>query len=174
MIDIACEHETAAPLGIRYLTGDGRHLELGETYDLVVAAYLLNYARTASELQEMLTSVAHSLKPGGRFATVNANPFFDPTTAPSFHKYGFETAAAGPWHEGATLQWKLLLEDSCIEIENYHLGPKTHEDAIRAAGFRSWRWHQPMLDPRAATAFGSGYWQDLLQSSPLICLECVK
>jgi ubiquinone/menaquinone biosynthesis C-methylase UbiE len=174
MIDIAREHEVAAPLGIHYVTGDGRHLDLGETYDLVVAAYLLNYAHTAGELREMMNSVARCLKPGGRFVTVNSNPFFDPTNAPSFHKYGFTTKAADNWREEAILHWKLLLDDSSIEIENYHLSANTHEDAFRAAGFRSWTWHKPSLEPRAATAFGIGYWSDLLQASPMICLECVK
>ncbi len=174
MIDIAREHEATTPLGIRYVTGDGRHLDLGETYDLVVAAYLLNYARTAKELREMLMSVARCLKPGGRFVTVNSNPFFDPKKAPSFHKYGFETEAAEDWREEAILHWKLLLEDNAIEIENYYLSPTTHEAAFRAAGFRSWTWHQPILDPRAATAFGRDYWSDLLQASPMICLECVR
>ena len=45
---------------------------------IVAAAYLFNYADTEEKLAAMCRTVARSLKPGGRFVTVNNNPFQSP------------------------------------------------------------------------------------------------
>src|SRR5262249_10302693 len=45
MVSLARAQEAANPLGIEYVVGDGRSLALEGEYDLVIAAYLLNYAR---------------------------------------------------------------------------------------------------------------------------------
>src|SRR5262249_59337254 len=53
MIQLAREEEARLPLGIEYRVQDARTLDGSEQFDLVVAAYLLNYAATAVELREM-------------------------------------------------------------------------------------------------------------------------
>jgi len=77
MIELARREEERAPLGIDYLVHDVKQLALDETFDIVVAAYLLNYAQTAAELVEMGAAIRRHLKPGGRFVTVNNNPRHD-------------------------------------------------------------------------------------------------
>ena len=99
MIALARAEESARPLGIRYLVGDGRTLEFSESFDLAAAAYLLNYARSRAELDAMCRGIAHCLKPGGRFVTVNSNPAFDFNQADSFRKYGFGVSAEGELRE---------------------------------------------------------------------------
>src|SRR5262249_6355147 len=76
MIELARKQEEKHCLGIEYRVGDGKSLPAGN-YDLVVAAFLLNYARTRDELQAMCNGIARSLKPGGRFVSVNSNPGLD-------------------------------------------------------------------------------------------------
>ena len=44
MIALAQREEARQPLGIEYVVGDGRDLQISPDNDLVVAAYLLNYA----------------------------------------------------------------------------------------------------------------------------------
>ena len=135
MIDLAREQEGRHQLGIEYVVGDARDLPLGQ-FDLAVAAYLLNYARNRDELQAMCDGIARSLKPCGRFVTVNSNPALYFPAAPSFRKYGFETSVQGNWQEGAPIKWTFYLSDGFFDIENYHLGTATHEEAFRQAGFR--------------------------------------
>lgn len=53
MIDLARCQEAQHELGIEYVVGDARELSSTNEYDLVVAAYLLNYARNRDELQVM-------------------------------------------------------------------------------------------------------------------------
>jgi ubiquinone/menaquinone biosynthesis C-methylase UbiE len=172
MIDLARAAEAEHPLGIGYLVGDGRDLRAGANYDLAVAAYLLNYARDRGELNAMCAGAARCLKPGGRFVTVNANPACDFPSAPSYRKYGFETFVTGPFREGAPITFRFHLEDGPFEIENYFLGVKVHEEALRAAGFKEVRWHQPMLSPEGEAAYGRDFWADILDHPPVTFIEC--
>jgi toxoflavin synthase len=64
------------------------------------------------------------------------------------------------------------LEDGPFALENYFLSVEIHEEALRAAGFRDVRWHQPMLSPEGDSVFGRGYWSALLDHPPLIFIEC--
>ena len=50
MIALARANEAQHQLGIEYVVGDGRALDVGTEYDLAVAAYLLNYAQDRAEL----------------------------------------------------------------------------------------------------------------------------
>jgi len=95
MIELAREQERAQPLGIEYLVGDACDVDHGEQFNLVVAAYLLNYARDESKLVAMCRGIANRLIPGGRFVTVNGSPFCDFNADPSYRCYGFETRASG-------------------------------------------------------------------------------
>jgi ubiquinone/menaquinone biosynthesis C-methylase UbiE len=173
MIELAQASEVQHRLGIDYVIGDGRDLMVATDYDLAVAAYLLNYARDRAELNAMCTGIARSLKPGGRFITVNSNPACDFPTAPSYRKYGFETSVVLPFYEGAPITWTFYLEDGPFDIENYFLSVESHEVALRAAGFRDIRWHRPMLSPEAAAAYGHDYWSALLDYPPVIFIDCV-
>ena len=96
MIELARKQEAAHGLGIEYFVGDARNLGWDGQFDLVVAAYLLNYARDRDELGAMCAGIARCLKPGGRFVTVNCSPTLDFSAAPSYRKYGFETQRDRP------------------------------------------------------------------------------
>lgn len=174
MIDLARHQEIQHQLGIEYVVGDARELDGTDQFDLVMAAYLLNYARNRDELQSMCDGIARSLKSGGRFITVNCNPSQSFPTAPSYRKYGFETSVEGEWQEGTPIKWTFYLGDGPFDIENYHLNVATHEDAFRKAGFREIRWHAPRLSTEGLVANDLEYWSDLLSSPPVTFIECVK
>jgi toxoflavin synthase len=174
MIELARASEAEQRLGIDYIVGDGRNLGLAAAYDLAVAAYFLNYAHDRAELNSMCSGVARCLKSGGRFVTANSNPACNFPSAPSYRKYGFEAFVAGLLCEGAPITWRFHLEDGPFDIENYFLDVETHEEALRTAGFRDIRWHQPLLSPEGEAAYGWDYWSDLLAHPPVIFIECFK
>ncbi len=174
MVALARKQEAEAPHGIEYVVGDGRALDLPDRYDLVVAAYLLNYASTREQLDAMCGSIARCLKPGGRFVTVNSNPALDFTTAPSYRKYGFETSVSEPWREGTPVTWTFFLEDGSFTLENYNLSVRTHEESLRQAGFRTITWHEPRVSPEGQMRHGAAFWQTFLKASPIAFIECVK
>jgi len=173
MVELARNTEAEQRSGIDYIVGDGRDLGLGPAYDLAIAAYFLNYARNRTELDAMCVGVARCLKPGGRFVTVNCSPLCDFPSAPSYRKYGFETSVVGAWREEAPITWTFHLEDGSFGIENYFLSVQTHEQVLRAAGFREVRWHRPLLSPEGEAAYGQDYWASLMDQPPLILIECL-
>lgn len=174
MIDLARSQEAQHQLGIEYVVGDARELAVNDPFDMVVAAYLLNYARTREELQSMCDGVARALKPGGRFVTVNCNPALDFPSAPSYRQYGFETSVEGPWQEGAPIRWTFHLSDGPFDIENYYLDVAIHEQAFHEAGFGEVRWHSPRLSPDGLAGYDEAFWSTLLDHSPVAFIECVK
>ncbi|HXY34066.1 MAG TPA: class I SAM-dependent methyltransferase [Planctomycetaceae bacterium] len=174
MIELARKQEAEHRQGIDYIVGDARELNLPQKFDLVIAAYLLNYAQNRGELQAMCDAIARCLKPGGRFVTVNSNPSLHVPTAPSYRKYEFETTAVGEWREGAPITWTFFLGDSSFEIENYYLDRGIHEEAFRAAGFQTTRWLEPELSPQGEAEFGSEFWADFFAHPPIALIECLK
>jgi len=174
MIGLAEAEETRRPLGIEYLVGDVRTLEEVGQFDLVFAAYLLNYAHTAEELTQMCRTVARALRPGGRFVTANSNPA-EPTAAPPAGRaYGFSRRAEGELVEGVPIVWEFFLPEGSIEVTNYYLSVATMEEAFRAAGLREVRWHAPEVSPEGLREFDRGYWADFLARPPVAFIECVR
>jgi len=174
MIELARNQEAVHRLGINYVAGDARDLPGTNECDLAVAAYLLNYARNRNEIQAMCDGIARSLKPGGRFITVNCNPGLAFPDAPSYRKYGFETSVQGEWQEGEPIKWTFYLGDDTFEIENYHLNVAIHERAFRQAGFREVHWHAPSLSPEGLVEYDQAFWSSLLDHPPVAFIECVK
>jgi ubiquinone/menaquinone biosynthesis C-methylase UbiE len=174
MIELARNQEAHHQLGIEYVVADARQLPAAEEFDLVVAAYLLNYARTREELRSMCAGLFRSLKPGGRFVTVNCNPALAFPTAPSYRQYGFETTVQGAWREGAPIKWTFYLGDGTFEIENYHLNAAIHEEAFRQSGFREIRWHAPRLSPDGVSDNNHAFWSPFIDHPPVAFIECVK
>jgi len=174
MVARAQQQEAEQPLGIEYVVGDGKNLPFEAEFDLVVAAYLLNYAATREELAAMCDSIAHCIKPGGRFVTVNCNPGLDFPSAPSYRQYGFETSVEGDWREGAPIIWTFFLDDGPFSIENYYLSVPTHEALMEQAGFQSVHWRGAEVSPQAEPGPADEFWQPFLQAPPVTVIACVK
>lgn len=176
MVELARKQEAEHRLGITYQVGDARSLAFEGEFDLVVAAYLLNYARDRAELAAMCAGIARCLKPGGRFVTVNSNPASHFPTLPSFRKYGFEASHApdGEWREGSPIRWKFYVDGQAFEVENYYLDVAAHEHALAAAGFRDVRWYAPQLSPQGEAEFEADFWSLLLTQCPVAFLECTR
>jgi toxoflavin synthase len=174
MIQLARAEEARNPLGIEYLVHDVRGLKLEETFDLVVAAYLFNYARNREELLTMCQAVSRSMKPGCRFVTVNSNPDHPLKFFPATRKYGFIKTASETIQEGTPVIWTFFLENRTFAIENYHLSISTHEWALRASGLGQIRWHAPRLSPLGEKESGREFWSEFLEHPPIIFLECTK
>lgn len=173
MIQLAREAEATSPLGLTYHCQDVLSLDLDKKFDLVCASYLLNYARTADELQQMSRVIANHLKPGGRFITVNSNPDYRGSVASMF-LYGF-TRENESYEEGAAIIYRFYQSDgSHIAVTNYHLEKATHEMALQSAGFSHIGWHPVAVSPEGVASHGTDYWSGILREQPIIGLSCVR
>jgi toxoflavin synthase len=174
MIELARREEETSKLGIDYLIQDAKQLALNETFDLVVAGYLLNYAQTYNELLEMCSAITRHLKPGCRFVTVNNNPLQKKDYFTFTRKYGFIKRADGPLNEGTPVDYVFFLDDESFAITNYHLSVETHERAFKVAGFSQVTWHDPELSADIIGDTERRYWSDFLEHPPIVFIECVK
>jgi toxoflavin synthase len=173
MIELATAAEEREPLGIEYLVGDARSLRFRASFDLVLAAYLLNYARSEQDLLVMAKAIHRSLKPGGRFVTVNNNPNQQLRNFGKTRKYGFVKTAGGELRNGAAIHYTFLQDGEEFVIENYHLDAATHISVFQGAGFSDVDWHAPQLVPTECKA-PVEYWADFLRDPPIALFECTK
>jgi SAM-dependent methyltransferase len=174
MIELARAEEARNPLGIDYLVSDVTVLDAQEPFDLVVAAYLLNYARTPDQLLAMCRAVARNLKPGCRFVAVNNNLQQPPSSFASTRKYGLVKSIAGELCEGAPITFTLFEDGRSFSFDNYYLSPRTYEGALASAGLGEVRWQAPRLSPEGEAASGRGYWDEFLAHPPVMFLEARK
>lgn len=173
MIQLARAEEARNPLGIEYRVGDVRLLAVSEQYDVVFAAYLLNYARDKEDLIAMCRAVSRCLKPGGLFLTVNNNPK-DPPENFGPRDYGYSKRLIGDLVEGAPVIWRFFLAEGDIEVENYYLSVETMEAAFDAAGLFHVQWHDPEVSVEAIRERGTDYWRDFVTRPPVAFISATR
>jgi ubiquinone/menaquinone biosynthesis C-methylase UbiE len=174
MVDLARHQEERDRLGIDYVVQDVKQLEMDETFDVIVAAYLLNYARTYDELLEMCSAITRHLKPGGRFVTVNNNPSHRIEHFMATRKYGFIKRAHGPLNNGTPVDYLFFLDHEPLTMTTYHLSIDAYGIALKAAGFRRVTWHNPELSTDILDDTARRYWADFLEQPPIVLIECVR
>ena len=173
MIELARTLEAQQLLGIDYLVGDGRDLKLQADYDLAVAAYLLNYARDAAELNAMCRGIASCLRPGGRFVTVNSNPACDFSAAPSYENMASKPLLSVRSAKGRRLPGRstwttaLWISRTIFSMSGSTRRRCTLPDFETSAGISQ------CCRRMAAAAYGHDYWSTLLDNPPFILIDCV-
>ncbi len=197
MIRLAEAEESARPTGCRYLVRDAADLVSDEPVDLVVAMYLLNYARDANELLRFVRAAHGALKPGGRFVGFNDNVLNAPGGTVSYARYGFEKEyAATPSDstpaddtpadrtpsddtpsddtpsDGDPIVYRFTNEDGTrFEFSNYYLSPGIYHRAFEEAGFSGFHWIDPRLHPSEQD---DGFWDEFMAAPPVIGFAAVR
>ncbi|GAB4302079.1 MAG: hypothetical protein Fur0025_42660 [Oscillatoriaceae cyanobacterium] len=174
MIALAKQEEASQPLGIEYVVGDALKLGKLGSFDLVVACYLLNYAQTKTQLQQMCGSIAANLKPGGRFVSINGNLELPPEFYPRIKKYGYTKSIAGNLEESKPIKLIYFVDGETFSFDNYYLSQSTYKQGFQEVGLEQIRWHRPGVSSEGAQRFGKEFWHDFLDDPPLIGIECWK
>lgn len=172
MIRLAEEEERARPLGCAYLQRDAAEFEPAEAVDLVVAMYLLNYARTEEQLRRFCRVCYDALRPGGCFAGVNDNVRNPPRGSGLWAKYGFERSCPLPPKEGDAILYQIVNPDgSRFEFNNFYLSPETYRGAFEWAGFRDFQWVDLSLRPDERD---NPFWDDFMTNPPITAFSASK
>jgi SAM-dependent methyltransferase len=167
MVERAEAAERDAPLGILYEVGDAADLGQIGAFDLVVASYLFNYARTRAELLAFARSVARNLKPGGRLVGMNDNPRTASDRYGSYAAHGFSRTIDGPRREGARVRYTFPKPDgTSFGFDNFWLSSETYARVFAEAGLVGFRFVDAVADPAAG-----GDWSDFLRDCPITGLE---
>ena len=172
MIELAEKQERQHPLGCRYVHADVAEFEPAEPVDLVVAAYLLNYARTPGELLRFCRVCHDALKPGGRFVGLNNNVRNVAAMSGSSRKYGLERSWDRPLAEGDVIRYAMFsAEGERFGFDNYYLKPETHTAAFERTGFRDFRWIDMTLHPSEAN---NPFWDEFIANPPIVAFEAER
>lgn len=171
MISLALEEEARCASGVNYRVGDATKLgKLGE-FDVVLAPYLLNCAKTPEMLLKMLKSAKVNLHPDGKMVGVNNNPFNDLECSSNYRRYGFTKSieGTGPIKESDVIKYRFFNYDGrSAPFRNFHLSAETYENAFSEAGFDHFEWVHVQLSDAGRAIYPSGYWDELLMNSPII------
>ena len=170
MIRLAEESERRRPLGCLYVRADAADFRPSEPVDLVVAAYLLNYARLREQLVRLCRVCRDSLRSGGRLVGLSDNPSVPPDGSAGYLKYGFERQCdCVPPRDGDPIRYVFPTADgSSFGFTNYYHSPATYRSAFSEAGFGDFRWVSVSLDPAQA---GDSCWDDLMRSPPIVAFS---
>ena len=123
-------------------------------YDIIHAAWLLNYAKSAAELERMFANIAQRLKPGGWFMGLTTPPLLtdEPWEADLLAKAFSPTGVWGRWGttgqvlgrmeggEGSRVLTQLRLVDdghaegASVDFENHHVRKDVLDEAVASTG----------------------------------------
>ena len=172
MIELAEEQERRQPLGCTYVQADVAAFEPGERVDLVVAVYLLNYAKTPDQLRRFCRVCHDALLPGSRLVGLNNNVHNLSAKPKSLRKYGLERTWGRPLAQGDAIRYTMINADGTqVQFDNFYLEPATHAEAFERAGFRDFRWVDVSLHPSEAS---NSLWDDFMADPPIIAFAAER
>ena len=141
-----------------------------QTFDLVMANFLFNYAKTEEEMQRMWNNVANYLKPGGLFVGLTQTLDDIPDHTGKTGKYGMKVKLLET-NAGCDKQHMTFLTEPKVEFETYVIRDQgVWERTAAIAGLEGLKFetyeakHIPtdMQDAKGSTLLEYGYWRDLL------------
>jgi toxoflavin synthase len=171
MIELARQQEASHSLGITYHVQDVRALELGQRFDLVVAAFLFNHAHNRDEFLEMAQAVERHMAPEGKLVAVISRGDQPVSAYPKITKYGFSKSTPGDLVEGAPITITFHVDTGDFSIVNPCLFQSTMISGFDDAGLRQQVWQAPLVSPEGLAQFGQDYWNDFIEEPALIFVE---
>ncbi len=158
--------ERSSPMGVEYRVADAADLpDLGR-FDVVSAAYLLNYARDEGTLTAMCRAAHAHLPATGRFVGVTQNPLFS-FAGPPPDQYGFAFTPLETTDFGTRIRVTAALEPP-ITFETCLIRPEIYTAAFAAAGFRELRWVPLRVPAVSVRRFGADFWTGFLDNPPIV------
>jgi toxoflavin synthase len=163
MIEVARAQEAQHPLGISYHVEDVASLDLGETFDSVLAVYLLHYAPDRASLDQMTQAIARHLRPGGNFVTYQLNP--DLSAEPGYYApYGLKMNIDRQLNDGDTFTFQFsLIDDWSAPITVHYWSQATITESLQRAGLSNVTWLDPTLTPEQTGAYERSHWDAYLR-----------
>lgn len=163
MIDIARAESGKNGDDIEFYVRNVGEMEVLGRFDIVTAAFLFNYADSLTGLQNMFSSVARNLKPGGRLVAYTVEPDYDLQRG-NFSHYGVEILDEEPWYEGFKMRAEFTTSSAPSPFTFYRWSRKDYERAIIQAGFSNFFWQKPMVLESDLEKYPEGFW-DIYQKN---------
>ncbi|KAJ7247732.1 S-adenosyl-L-methionine-dependent methyltransferase [Mycena rebaudengoi] len=131
------------------------------TYDVVLGAWLLNYAPSAQALKAMFANIVLALRPGGRFVGLTVN---SPLIAQSGVDKPFDDKRLGTTCEVIGIVeggYKIRVTADVtpeVQFECFWLQPELYAAAAEEAGLVGMEWGPVLSDESAIKEHGKDFW----------------
>ncbi|KAJ7275926.1 S-adenosyl-L-methionine-dependent methyltransferase [Mycena rebaudengoi] len=130
------------------------------TYDVVFAAWLLNYAPSAAALEAMFANIAAALRRGGRLVCLTLNaPLIAQFGLDKLGKdngLGIKREAVGLVEGGYKMRITADVSPQ-VQFECFWLRPELYAASAEGAGLRGMEWKPVLSDEAAITAHGKEF-----------------
>jgi SAM-dependent methyltransferase len=174
MIAVAQMHEAQSPQGISYHVHDVATLKLDQTFDDVIAVYLLHYATDQAHLDAMAQVIASHLKPGGRFISYQFNPTL-PARADYYEGYGMRMNLPASFNDGQNFSFMVKMGDNWTPPMTIHYWSRAAVSAaLERAGLENIQWSSPTLNPDGRDPQNPDHWQAYLDQPHCLILSAVR
>ncbi|KNG89762.1 methyltransferase [Aspergillus nomiae NRRL 13137] len=140
-------------------------------FDVVLAPWLLNYARNEKELIGMWRNIYNSLKPGGKIIGMSPNLDLldDPSGFPPGPYFGQGFKVVGEIEDGGLEVRATLYTSTPFSFTNYYLPSVLYQKSCLLAGLRDFRWTSY---PDAL--LGGVDWDAFLRCPPFMTFTAVR
>ncbi|MEN5209152.1 class I SAM-dependent methyltransferase [Stenotrophomonas terrae] len=145
MLDYArrCAQRDGLDISFRSTLDESCHA----AFDVVLAVYVLPYATTPAELEQMAAEMMAPLRPGGRLVALPIHPRYAPATS-YYEGCGFTLTAddsSNPYQEGGRLRLDLRYRQYDASVHAWYWSQQAIEAALHKAGAESIQWSNPTL-----------------------------
>jgi toxoflavin synthase len=177
MLRLAREDETTNLSGVKYLHKDVISLgQIGE-FDVVVATFLLHYARNKDELLKMCQAASLNTINGGYFVSINNNFGKQLEFSPdAYHKYGLTCNFSDDMKDGDIIGIDVGYKGSRVQFDTYFYSKKTYMNALKKAGFSEIELHYPVysqdIDFSPDVAPDSSFWDFYIENPTQVLIKC--
>lgn len=165
MIDLAREESRKNGDTIEFHVRNVCNMESFGKFDMVMAAWLFNYAESLDDMKKMFKAVANNLKPSGRLVAYTVEPDFQLAKG-NFNNYGVNVLTEEPWHEGFRHQAEFVTTPPS-PFTFFRWSRQDYEAAMAEAGLREVHWQKPLLLESDIKRYTPGFW-DTFQNN---CLQ---
>lgn len=138
--------------GLEYRYGDIFQMEFPEC-DVIVAPFVLNYAKNVDELARVIQSMSRALTEAGKLIVV-----IDLPNQLNYTKFGAKKSLTCR-EDGGLITIDLFREESfvCKLHSTYYL-PETVEKVLNASGFKTVTWQTAIVHPDGIRKYGRKFW----------------
>lgn len=165
MIDLAREESRKNGDSIEFHVRNVCEMESFGKFDIVMAAWLFNYAESLESMKKMFKAVARNLKPTGRLVAYTVDPGFSLARG-NFVGYGVNVLTEEPWDQGFRHQAEFVTTPPS-PFTFFRWSREDYEQAIAEAGLSEAHWQKPLLLESDIKRYTPGFW-DIFQEN---CLQ---
>ncbi len=174
LLEKALQREQQEQRGILYQCQDVRFLEKKESFDIITAVYLLNFAETKEDLLLMLKSINNNLNTKGKFCAIIPHPKIKPTSDFEFGRKITSASGKKTFENDQKVFYEIASKKENVKIVYTYWSKETYENCLRRVGFTKIEWQEPTITAEAINQFGKEYWSNYQQNPSSIGVVCWK